>query len=219
MVSHHSLLSNWPNSAITACLVQWLDYVCPWYSCACVCVCAVPPVWLTSLAVAVWQIERHLVLVKAFRTLRSLAHFPHWSYMRRQRDRVRKSIKKEVKLLSLSWHFCQVGYTCSHFAKWQYSVQTAINVLSMTPFCWRNITFWLTSCMGIHAYKFITAKYLGQNCMQVAKPPTCLNKCFNMVMFFNLEAILGFFKILSCQISCTEIFKIPVSWPLLRSLF
>lgn len=71
--------------------------------------------------------------------------------------------------------------------------------------------------MGVQAYtwnKFITAKYLGQNCMQVAKPPTCLNKCFNMVIFFNLEAILGFFKILSCQISCTEISKIPVNWPL-----
>lgn len=40
-----------------------------------VCMCAIPPVWLTSLAAAVWHIERHLLLVKAFRTLGSSAQF------------------------------------------------------------------------------------------------------------------------------------------------
>ena len=58
--------------------------VCMWAS-ERACVCAIPPVWLTSLAVAVRQIERHLLLVKAVRTPGSSAHFLRWicSYMRR----------------------------------------------------------------------------------------------------------------------------------------
>ncbi len=83
-------------------------------ACLCerVCACAIPPVWLTSLAVAVRQIERHLLLVKVFRTLGSLAHFLRWrcSYMRRWRDKVRDSVNK-VKVSSLCWQI-QIHVLC-----------------------------------------------------------------------------------------------------------
>lgn len=81
--------------------------------CMCVCVYAVPPVWLTSLAVAVWQIDRHLLLVKAFRSLGLLAHFLHWSHMRWQSEKEKgeRECEKDdttvtVLTFSQSWIVC-----------------------------------------------------------------------------------------------------------------
>lgn len=86
--------------------------------CMCVCVYAVPPVWLTSLAVAVWQIERHLLLVKAFRTLRLLAHSLHWSYMWWQGEEEKgeeECERGDTTVTVLTFFQSWILYVCSDF--------------------------------------------------------------------------------------------------------